>query len=64
MRVAQELLGAPTIGGGSAQVGGGVGGSQRSQINPQASKNVRKWHQNGRFPALIDLKITKNALFT
>ncbi len=32
MRVAQELLGAPTIGRGSAQPGGGGGGSQRSEL--------------------------------
>jgi hypothetical protein len=32
-RAAQELLGAPTIGKGCAQPGGGGGGSQRSQIN-------------------------------
>ncbi len=33
MRAAQELLGAPTIGGGSAQPWGGGGGNQRSQIS-------------------------------
>ncbi len=32
MRVAQEMLGAPTVGGGSAWPGSGGGGSQRSQI--------------------------------
>ncbi len=32
-RAAQELLGAPTIGGGSDQPGGSGGGSQRRQIN-------------------------------
>jgi hypothetical protein len=33
MRAAQELLGAPTIGKGSARPEGGGGGSQRSQIS-------------------------------
>ncbi len=33
MRAAQELLGAPTIGGGSAWPGDGGGGSQRRQIS-------------------------------
>jgi hypothetical protein len=42
MRAAQKLLGAPTIGGGSAWAGGGSGGSQRSQISPQAARNVQK----------------------
>jgi hypothetical protein len=40
VRVAQKLLGAPTIGGGSAWAGGGGGGSQRSQICP----NTPPWH--------------------
>jgi hypothetical protein len=39
VRVAQELLGALTIGGGSAWPGGGGGGSQKSQISlPSRSK--------------------------
>ncbi len=42
VRVAQKLLGAPTIGGGSAQAGGSGGGSQRSQIRPHATRNVQK----------------------
>jgi hypothetical protein len=48
MRAAQELLGAPTIGGaGSAWPGGGGGGSQRSQIHklskpPRINKNSTK----------------------
>jgi hypothetical protein len=43
-RVAQELLGTLTIGGGSAQSGAGGGGSQRSQISlpsrPEYTKNA------------------------
>jgi hypothetical protein len=46
VRVAQELLGGPTIGGGSAQWGGGGGGSQRSQISlpscPECTKTAPK----------------------
>jgi hypothetical protein len=59
MREAHKLLGAPTIFGGSAQAGGGGGGSQRSQIRPQAAWNVQKRQINGRFAALIDLKIAR-----
>jgi hypothetical protein len=29
----------------------------------QAARNIRNWRQNGRFPALIDLKIAENAFF-
>jgi hypothetical protein len=50
------LLGAPTIGGGSAWPRGGGGGCQRSQISlqshPEYTKMAQKWH----FPALNDLK--------
>jgi hypothetical protein len=49
VRAAQKLLGALTIGRGSARTGGGGGGSQRSQIRP--------------FPALLGLEIAKNAIF-
>jgi hypothetical protein len=42
MRAAQKLLGAPTIGRGSARAGGCGGGSQRSQICPPATRNIRK----------------------
>ncbi len=62
MRVAQELLGAPTIGRESAGPVSGGGGSQRSQISPpQATRNVQKLHQKGWFTALIDLTIAENA---
>ncbi len=46
MRAAPELLGAPTIGGGSAQPGVGGGGSPRSQISlpchPKYTKTAKK----------------------
>jgi hypothetical protein len=58
--VAQKLLGALTIGGGSARAGDGGGGSQRSQIRPQDALECMK---NKQFPTLIDLKIAKNAIF-
>ncbi len=38
----EGLLGEPTIGRVSAHAGGGGGGSQRSQICPPATRNVRK----------------------
>ncbi len=63
MRAAPELLGAPTIGGGSAQPGCGGGGSQKSQKAFQAA-NVQKQRRNGQFPALIDLKMPKTLFFT
>jgi hypothetical protein len=63
MRVTQELPGAPTIGGGSAQPGDGGWGSKRSQISLPSHleymKTVLKWPV-----ALNDLKNTeKNDVF-
>jgi hypothetical protein len=55
MRAAQELLGALTIGGGSARPGGGGGGSQSQIILPSRPECPKT--------ALIDLKITKNVFF-
>ncbi len=55
-------LGAPTIGGGSAQPGSGGGGSERSQISLQSILNMWKRCKNRRFPTFIDLKSTKNAV--
>jgi hypothetical protein len=56
------LLGAPTIGRGSAWPSGGGGWSQRSQIRRQSRSNNSKRHKNGRFPTLIDFKIGLNLL--
>jgi hypothetical protein len=64
VRAAQKLLGVPTFGGGSDGAKGGGGGSQRSQIRSQATRNVRKRQKNGQFPALIDLKIAKMPFYT
>jgi hypothetical protein len=64
MRAAHELLGVPTIGGGSARPEGGGGGSQRSQISlPNCPECTQKWRQNSWFPAIIDLKIAENVVF-
>jgi hypothetical protein len=59
VRVAQKLLGVPTIGGGTAQARGGDEGSQRSQIRPHATRKQRK---NRRFHTLFGLQIVKNAV--
>jgi hypothetical protein len=61
--LAQELLGAPTIGRASAQSGDGGGGSQRSQISLPSRPKYKRWRQNGKFPALFALKTAENAVF-
>ncbi len=62
MRVAQELLGAPTIGGGSVRPGGGGGGSQRSQTSLLSCRVCAKTAPKQQFPSLIDL-LTKTPFF-
>ncbi len=59
MRAAQELLDAPTIGGGVP----GQGVVEEVKGVNYASQNVQKWCQNDPFPALIDLKDAKNTNF-
>jgi hypothetical protein len=49
IKVAQELLGAQTIGGRSAWVGGGGGGSLRRQISLKPAENCKNGAKNGRF---------------
>jgi hypothetical protein len=63
VRAAQELLGAPAIGGGSAQPESGGGGSQKSQISLPSRLECTKTAQNRQFKALIDLKTAENAFF-
>jgi hypothetical protein len=63
-RLTQKLCGVPTIGRGSAWPVGGSGGSQRSHISLPSRPECTKWRQNSLFPALIDLKNAKNAIFT
>jgi hypothetical protein len=55
------LLGALTIGGGSAQPRGGGGGSQRSQISLQSRPEYRK---TASFPRVLTLKLPKTTFFT
>ncbi len=57
--MAQELLGAPTIDGGSARAGGGESKKSNKPSKPPGMECC----QNGRFPALFALKIAKNAAF-
>jgi hypothetical protein len=52
---APELLGAPTIGGGSARSRGGGGGDHRSQISLQSRPKYTKTAKNGRFRARFGL---------
>jgi hypothetical protein len=61
--VAQKLLGAPSIGGGSARAGGGDGGSQRSQICPPATQNIQKQQKMGIFQHFLAYKSPKTPFF-
>jgi hypothetical protein len=63
MRLAKELLGAPTIGWGSAPAGVGGGESQRSRISSPSHLECINRHQDSWFPTPIDLIIAKNAIF-
>ncbi len=63
MRAVQELLGAPTIGGGVPGPGVVVGVVKEVKKAFHVFREVRKQRQNRRFPALIALKIAKNAVF-
>jgi hypothetical protein len=63
MRAAPELLGVPTMGGGSARPGGGGGESYRSQISLQSHPKYTKTSKNGRFHELVSLQIAENASF-
>jgi hypothetical protein len=47
--MAPELLGAPTIGGGSARSGGGGRGGLRSEISLPSHPKYMKTAKNGRF---------------
>ncbi len=52
---APELLGVPTIGGGSARSGGGGGGGHKSQISLPSRPKYTKTAKNGRFRARFGL---------
>ncbi len=60
MRGAQELLGALTIGMGSAR---SEGGGWRESKKSNEPSNLPRMYKNSRFYALIDFKIAKNAVF-
>ncbi len=60
VRAAPELLGAPTMRGGSAQPGGGGGESYRSQISLQSRLKCMKKAKNGRFQERFSLKVANN----
>jgi hypothetical protein len=55
MWAAPELLGAPSIGGGSAWSGGGGGGGHRSQISLPSRPKYTKTAKNGQFRTLFGL---------
>jgi hypothetical protein len=63
MRAAPELLGALTIGGGSARPWGDDGGSPRSQISLLSCPKCTKTAKNGLFHTLFGLEVAKNAVF-
>ncbi len=60
MRAAPELLGAPTIGGGSAWPWGGGG---EVIYTFTAVRNSQKRRKNGRFRARCGLQLAENAVF-
>ncbi len=53
VRAALELLGAPTMGGGSARPEDGGGESNRSQISLPSRLKYMKTEKKGRFHALF-----------
>jgi hypothetical protein len=59
VRAVQILLGAPTIGRGSAWAEGGGGRSQRSQLCPHATQNVQKRPKTGDFVHFFAYKSPK-----
>jgi hypothetical protein len=63
MRAAQELLGALTIGGGSARPGGGSGGSHRSQISLPSHPECMKTAQKRLFSPTYWFKNAVNTVF-
>jgi hypothetical protein len=63
VKAAQKLVGAPTIGGGSARAGGSGGGRLRRQISPQLAENHKNGMEIRRFLALIALKIAEKTVF-
>jgi hypothetical protein len=62
VRAAQELLGAPTIGGGVPWQGVVVERVKEYNTSPRHTE-CTKMTKNRQFPAPFDLKFTKNAVF-
>jgi hypothetical protein len=59
-----KLLGAPTIGGGSARSRGGGGGGHRSQISlPSRPKYTKKAKKTGGFEHVLAYKLPKTPFF-
>jgi hypothetical protein len=63
VRAAPELLGAPTIGGGSARPGGGGGEIHRSQYTFTAERNSQKRQKTGGFAHVLAYKSLKTLFF-
>ncbi len=63
MWAAPKLLGAPTIGGGSARSGDGGGGGHRSQISLPSRPKYTKKAKHRQFRARFGLRIAFLAIF-
>jgi hypothetical protein len=64
VRAAQKLLATPTIGGGECLGRGWWWWRKSKELNtPPSCPECMKTAKNGWFPALIDLKIAKDAVF-
>jgi hypothetical protein len=63
VKAAQELLGAPTIAGGSALAGGSGGGSLRRQISPQPAKIYKNGAEKRAVSSTFWLKHQENTVF-
>ncbi len=57
--MAPELIGAPTIGGGSARFGGSGGGGHRSQISLPSRPKYTKMAKSGGFAHVLSYKSPK-----
>jgi hypothetical protein len=64
VRAAKKLLVAPTIGGGECPGRGWWWRESKDSNTPPSHLQCTKTAKKGQFPALIDLKITKNTDFT
>jgi hypothetical protein len=65
MRVAPEMLGAPTLGGGSARHRGVDGESHRSQISLPSHRNIYKnGERMGGFTHFLAYKSPKTTFFS